>query len=153
MSCKWIEKVGLATFDNGRLLVVRKRGGSIFILPGGKPEGEEGDLAALAREIHEELGCTVSAPFLSGTFKDRAAGIDDAVVIVRLYTGTLIGRPEPRAEIEELAWVDVRKPGLVPLAPSIVNGILPHLRRRWRSSGQASGEAGGETVQGLLELI
>lgn len=154
MSCKWIEKVGLAAFDRGRMLVVRKRGGKIFILPGGKPEGEEGDLATLAREIDEELGCTVSAPVLSGVFKDRAAGSEDAVVVVRLYTGALVGTPQPRSEIEELAWIDIAKPGAISLAPSIVNGIIPHLRRQARRTGKtASGEPGGEVLQGLLELI
>ena len=60
MACRWIEKVGLAAIEDGRLLVVRKRGGAVFILPGGKPEGGESDLEALARELDEELGCAVA---------------------------------------------------------------------------------------------
>jgi 8-oxo-dGTP diphosphatase len=153
MSCRWIEKVGLATFDGDRLLVVRKRGGTLFILPGGKPEGQEGDLATLARELDEELGCRVAKPILSGVFKDRAAGIDDAIVIVRLYTGELLGDPLPQAEIEEIAWLNMRKPGSLPLAPSIVNGIIPHLRRRAKRAPPWSGKATSENVQGLFELF
>jgi 8-oxo-dGTP diphosphatase len=57
MACRWIHKVGLAVVSGDRLLVVRKRGTGTFILPGGKPEGSEGDLATLAREVDEELGC------------------------------------------------------------------------------------------------
>ena len=153
MSCKWIEKVGLAALDDGRLLVVRKRGASLFILPGGKPEGAEGDLATLTRELEEELGCAVSSPSLSGVFTDRAAGISDAVVVVRLYQGNLIGNPVPQAEIEELAWLDMRKPHSLPLAPSIVNGILPHLRKRLRRAAAQSGKPQPQVFQGLLELV
>lgn len=152
MSCKWIEKVGLAALDGERLLVVRKRGGSLFILPGGKPEREEGDLAALSRELDEELGCSVSSPSLSGVFTDRAAGIADAVVVVRLYRGDLLGAPLPQAEIEELAWLDIRKPDSLPLAPSIVNGILPHLRKTMRRAARLS-KPQPQAVQGLLELV
>jgi 8-oxo-dGTP diphosphatase len=152
MSCKWIEKVGLAALDGNRLLVVRKRGGSLFILPGGKPEGEEGDLAALSRELDEELGCSMSSPSLSGVFTDRAAGIADAVVVVRLYRGELVGDPVPRAEIEELAWLDIRKPDSLPLAPSIINGILPHLRKTMRRAARLS-KPQPQVIQGLLELV
>lgn len=152
MSCKWIEKVGLAALDGERLLVVRKRGGSLFILPGGKPEGEEGDLAALSRELDEELGCSVSSPSLSGVFTDRAAGIADAVVVVRLYQGDLVGDPVPQAEIEELAWLDIRKPDSLPLAPSIINGILPHLKKTMRRAARLS-KPQPQVVQGLLELV
>jgi 8-oxo-dGTP diphosphatase len=152
MSCKWIEKVGLAALDDGRLLVVRKHGGTMFILPGGKPEGTEGDLAALTRELDEELGCSVSSPSLSGVFTDRAAGVSDAVVVVRLYQGNLVGNPIPQAEIEELAWLDIRKPDTLPLAPSIVNGILPHLRKTLRRAARLS-KPQPQVVQGLLELV
>lgn len=152
MSCKWIEKVGLAALDGNRLLVVRKRGGSLFILPGGKPEEEEGDLAALRRELDEELGCSMSSPSLSGVFTDRAAGIADAVVVVRLYRGELVGDPVPRAEIEEIAWLDIRKPDSLPLAPSIINGILPHLRKTMSRAARLS-KPQPQVIQGLLELV
>jgi 8-oxo-dGTP diphosphatase len=156
VACKWIEKVGLACLENGRLLVVRKRGGSVFILPGGKPEGKESDLMTLARELNEELGCGVSRPSLEGVFTDVAAGYQNAVVVVRLYSGDIIGRPMPQAEIEELAWLDLSKPRSLPLAPSITNAILPHLRRRLRKvaafgSGLASQQF-DDLAQGCLEL-
>ena len=153
MTCTWIQKVGLATIDDGRLLVVRKRGSDVFILPGGKPEGIESDLETLAREIDEELGCRIERPFLHGVFMDVAAGAKDAVVVVRLYSAELVGDMRPQAEIEELAWVDMKRPGNVALAPSIRNRILPHLLKCARARAASSDEEGGKAAQGLLEIL
>jgi 8-oxo-dGTP pyrophosphatase MutT (NUDIX family) len=49
--------VGCAIIKNKTLVVVRKEkeGKSSWILPGGKPEPGESDLACLVREIFEEL--------------------------------------------------------------------------------------------------
>lgn len=147
---RWIIKVGLAAELDGRLLVARKRGSDIFILPGGKPEGEESDLETLSREIDEELGCGIARPVLRGVFTDIAAGVADAMVVVRLYSGDLVGEPKPCSEIEELAWVDIRKPTLR-LAPSIENGILPFLRRKGK--GSSSVQKTGELLQGAFEIV
>jgi 8-oxo-dGTP diphosphatase len=153
MARKWIHKVGLAAISNGCLLVARKRNSDIFILPGGKPEGSESDLETLAREIDEELGCGIASPCLRDVFKDVAAGESDSVVVVRLYSATLVGEPKPCSEIEELAWIDIKAPHGLRLAPSIENGILPYLRKRGRLTGAASGHGGDKMVQGLLELV
>lgn len=156
MSNRWIEKIGLAVVEDGRLLVLRKRGGDLFILPGGKPEDSETDLAALAREINEELGCTVDSVNLEGVFADVAAGLANAAVVVRLYSGKLVGEPSPRSEIEEQEWLDLRHPTKIPLAPSITNSILPHVKRRWRKgafSTQTKGaDFSGKVLQDLFEV-
>lgn len=148
---RWIHKVGLAAEREGHLLVARKRGSHVFILPGGKPEGEENDLQTLSREIREELGCGIERLYLRGVFKDIAADASETIVVVRLYSGSLVGEPTPSSEIEELAWVNIRKPALK-LAPSISNGILPYLRRR--KGKIASGvENSGKPLQGAFEIV
>ena len=124
-----ITKIGLAVFDNDRLLLVRKCGSGIYILPGGKPVRGEDDAQTLVREIDEELGCRIQLSNLLflGSFSDDAADLPDVRVTVRLYQGRLVGAPSPRSEIDELLWFtpNVRRP--VALAPSLRNSILPFL--------------------------
>src|ERR1051325_1537771 len=102
-----ITKIGLALVRGDQLLLVRKRGSCVYILPGGKPEKDESDVRALSREIEEELGCrldTTNLVFL-GSFVDTAADANETVVTVKLYGGgRLIGEPSPRSEIEEIFW-------------------------------------------------
>ncbi len=53
----------------GRNLLVRKRGATVFQQPGGKRDpGDADELATLARELREELGCELVA----GTVLDRS---------------------------------------------------------------------------------
>ena len=137
MALEWIEKIGLAAVVEGRLLVVRKRGSSLFILPGGKPESGETELQALTRELDEELGCGLNRPVLQGVFKNVAAGQDNAVVVVRLYSGELVGDPTPQAEIEQAFWLDLRRPATLLLAASIKIGIIPYLVKQMRKQALA----------------
>src|SRR4051812_28020265 len=101
-----ITKIGLAVIAGDRLLLVRKKGSNFLILPGGKPEPDENDAQALARELEEELGCGVLCDQLKflGTFSDEAAGMPGVRVIIKLYTGELIGTPIPNAEIDSVVW-------------------------------------------------
>jgi len=124
-----IVKIGLAVVQDGCLLLVRKRGSYCYILPGGKPERGEDDLTALTREIHEELGCAFAPERIRylGVFRDRAAGLADTEVVVKLYVGTLVGDPIPQAEIEQLIWFNPRSDTKTKLAPSLINSIVPHL--------------------------
>ncbi len=126
---KHIVKIGLAITEANRLLLVRKRGGASYILPGGKPEAGEDDSQALAREVDEELGCEldVSSLVFLGAFSDAAADMYDTVVTIRLYEGRLVGSPAPQAEIECLAWFKLDLSEHVTLAPSIQNQIIPFL--------------------------
>lgn len=92
----------------GRILTVRKRGTSMFMLPGGKPEAGESAAECAAREVHEELGVVVApdALRLVGTFDAVAA--NEAGFTVRATVFAHDGDVEPvvQAELEEARWVD-----------------------------------------------
>ena len=121
-----IRKIGLILHRNGRLLVVRKKGGTLWILPGGKPDADETDEATLRREVLEELGCHVSwsRPYMECTAP--AADLHDVMVTVCCHIGEIAGVPRACQEIEEVRWIDITAPD-VPLAVSIEEEMLPAL--------------------------
>ena len=102
---------------NGRMLVVRKRGTAIFMKPGGKREPGEDDITALARELDEELGCRLVEARLLGRFEAPAANEPGFTVRAATYLASVEGEIRARAEIEELAWIDIANPGDIALAP------------------------------------
>ena len=124
-----VEVVGAVIRDaSGRLLTVRKRGTVRFMLPGGKREPGEDDLAALARELDEELGVTLTSARLLGRFEAPAANEPGATVRSSAYIVEIGGEIAIRAEIEELLWIDPAAPPDVPIAPLLVGQILPALK-------------------------
>ncbi|GAA2522718.1 NUDIX hydrolase [Winogradskya humida] len=113
----------------GRWLLVRKRGTTIFMQPGGKLEPGESPDQALVRELHEELGMRVGVEALGhvGRFMAPAANEAGFDIDVDVYTAPYPGPVTPLAEIEEARWLDPRTPGDVVLAPLIVDRLLPLL--------------------------
>ena len=123
-----VEVVGAVIRDaTGKLLTVRKRGTTRFMLPGGKRDRDEDDLSALARELAEELGVRmVSAEWL-GSFEAPAANEPGAIVRSRAYRVEIAGTISCRAEIEALSWVDPSASPDRPMAPLLLQHILPTL--------------------------
>jgi 8-oxo-dGTP diphosphatase len=114
----------------GRVLLVRKRGTTAFMQPGGKIDPSENALAALTRELQEELACNIrvaTARFL-GRFTAAAANEVGQTVIADLYGVEVDGDPKAAAEIEELAWVRIETPDEYLLAPLTRDHVLPLLR-------------------------
>jgi 8-oxo-dGTP diphosphatase len=125
-----IEVVGALIHDaQGRLLTVRKAGTKVFMLPGGKREPGEDDLAALARELREELGVTLVSADPVGVFEAAAANEPGARVRSHPYRVVVAGDIAAAAEVAELRWIDPAAPG-APLAPLLEREILPALRSR-----------------------
>ena len=86
-----IHKIGLLVVRDNRVLLCRKRRGTtLLILPGGKPEAGESEEQALAREIREELDAGVNAIEHFGNYEDEAAG-EARRVRISLYKGVLDG--------------------------------------------------------------
>lgn len=115
---------------SGRMLLVRKRGTSTFMKPGGKRDAGEDDLTTLARELEEELGCRLVAAELLGHFSAPAANEAGFTVQSATYLATVEGDIAPRAEIEELIWISPAAPGDLRLAPLLIEQVLPALLAR-----------------------
>ena len=116
----------------GRVLLVRKRGTTAFMQPGGKRDAGEDDVSALAREIDEELGCHVVRDTVQplGEFAAIAANEPGFVVRAFLYAVDVDGNIMPKAEIDEMIWIDPAAPADIPLAPLTRDHVLPLASRR-----------------------
>lgn len=103
---------------DGMTLLVRKRGTSAFMQPGGKIEPDEQPRQALCRELAEEIGLAVdpARPVYLGRFEAPAAHEDDRMVEAEIFRLEIAEPVAATAEIEEIAWVDPRAPGPLPLA-------------------------------------
>jgi len=127
-----IEIVAAVITDGcGKVLVVRKRGATRFMQPGGKPGTDGPPLSALARELHEELGLAMdpSSVIALGTHEDWAVNEPGHRVRARAWWVHVTGMPRPQAEIAELAWIELHGPPSVDLAPLSAGHILPAARK------------------------
>lgn len=128
MSEKLISVVAaLIRDERGRVLLVRKRGTAAFMQPGGKRDTGESDVAALAREIVEELGCCVDQRTARslGVFECAAANEPGYQVRAAVYAVDIDGTVQPQAEIEQIVWVDPQALPDLPLAPLTRDHVLP----------------------------
>ena len=80
-----------------------------------------------ARELNEELGVCLDAnsAIRIGEFEDVAVNEPGHRVRAQAYFCSVEGTPSPKAEIEELAWVDPAGPYHVTVAPLSAKHILP----------------------------
>jgi 8-oxo-dGTP diphosphatase len=117
--------------DAGQYLLVRKRGTAAFMQPGGKREPGEDDLAALSREIREELGCgmVMESAVPLGQFRALAANEAGREVVADLWQVALSSVPRPSAEIDAMIWFDPGAPAYVVLAPLTRDHVLPASKR------------------------
>jgi 8-oxo-dGTP diphosphatase len=113
--------------DDGRVLLVRKRGTAAFMQPGGKRDAGESDVTALSREIVEELGCRVTANSARslGVFECQAANEPGFRVQAAVYAVDVEGTIKPQAEIDEMIWVDPRALPDLHFAPLTRDHVLP----------------------------
>jgi len=115
---------------DGSLLTVRKRGTSMFMLPGGKLEPGESAVDCAVREAAEEVGLVFVAADLVelGDWTAAAANEPGALVRSTVFLAPPAPDPMPLGEIEELRWHPLQEDGH-DVAPLLVEHVLPVLRR------------------------
>ena len=120
----------VAINGRGETLLVRKRGTAAFMQPGGKLAEGETPLEALAREIGEELGCSLDLDACRplGRFQVPAANEPGHIVDAELFAARLAGEARPCGEIEEAVWVDPAGEVDLVLAPLTRIHALPLAR-------------------------
>jgi uncharacterized protein (TIGR00730 family) len=116
--------------DAGRVLLVRKRGSLFFMQPGGKLEDGETALGTLARELNEELGCTLLHATPLGIFSAWAANEVGHVVEAALFHVESAGEIKLGGEIEEFVWVQPGDVSALRLAPLTRDHVVPLIRSR-----------------------
>jgi len=125
-------RIAAALIDDeaGRLLLVRKTGTRWFMQAGGKVEAGESALAALQRELAEEIGlevCTQDVRYL-GCFSASAANERNTIVEAELFHIRVRVAPMAQAEIAEAIWVGAADAAGLPLAPLTRYVVLPLAR-------------------------
>jgi 8-oxo-dGTP pyrophosphatase MutT (NUDIX family) len=112
---------------DGRVLTVRKRGTSMFMLPGGKLEPGESAVDAARREVAEEVGLEIGGLELLGEFTAAVANEPGRTVASTVFRAALAGEPRATGEIAELRWsplMEIR----ADMAPLLREHVLPALR-------------------------
>ncbi|WP_296137981.1 NUDIX domain-containing protein [uncultured Tessaracoccus sp.] len=113
---------------DGHVLLVRKRGTTAFMQPGGKPEPGEDARACAVRELEEELGLRLDPAGLQPLGEHRAAAANEhgwtVVADCFLHPQPVPDEVRPAAEIVETRWVDPASPPAdVELAPLFAQHI------------------------------
>jgi 8-oxo-dGTP pyrophosphatase MutT (NUDIX family) len=98
----------------------------MFMQAGGKIEGGEAPIAALQRELNEELGLSIEVNDVRylGAFEAEAANEPGHVVRADLFELFLSEAVAPAAEIEETIWLSPSDSPVPPLAPLTRKHVL-----------------------------
>lgn len=119
----------LITDENGRCLLVRKKGSTFFIQPGGKLEPGETAEEALVRELQEELNLSIRIESLNplGRFTDIAINEPEHNLFADVFKIDFLPSTDavPAAEIEEVIWLRPEDAKTVELAPLTANQLIP----------------------------
>lgn len=121
-----IVKYAAIIIRDHKILLVRKKGTSVFISPGGKPEFGETQEDCLRREIYEELGTVMLSSKKYRTDYSVSAFEQEPIKIVS-YLVEIASDPVPASEIEELKWVSVSDIATISVASIFRDAVIPAL--------------------------
>jgi 8-oxo-dGTP diphosphatase len=130
---KHIYKAAGIIIRQNRVLATRSHDQDVFINPGGKLIKDETYEEALIRELHEELGISVTETDVQplGEWDAVAAYDADSIVHIKAFLVTHFeGDIMPSNEVEELLWLDYRKSRDYRLGSILEEEIIPLLKRR-----------------------
>jgi len=136
---------------DGRFLLAQRPAGKVYAgyweFPGGKVEPGEPLQAALARELHEELGIEVERayPWIVQVYAYPHARVRLNFFRVRAWRGEPHGR-----EAQQLAWQQVSALSVAPLLPANAP-VLRALQLPFEYAITRAGEIGEEMQLRLLE--
>lgn len=124
-----IIKYAAVIIQDGKLLLVRKKGTKIFISPGGKPNPGETEKDCLCREVREELGVIMTSAEIYRTDYSISVFEDDNIKVTS-YLVEISGKPVPSSEIEEIRWVSVADVPSLSVGSIFRDGVIPQLIAR-----------------------
>lgn len=120
---KRVHVVGAVIVEDGRILCTQRGSGALagrWEFPGGKLEAGESPEAALAREIREELGCTITVGTKVVTTEHE---YDFAVVVLTTFYSKLAdGRPA-LSEHTDSTWLAPAELATLNWAPADVPAV------------------------------
>jgi len=124
----------LVVDPDGRLLVVRKRGTSVYMQPGGKPEAGETPAETLSRELAEELGVSIRPDALQplGRFTAPAANEAGTTLVADVFAADIAQPVAAAAEIDDVRWMHPDEFATTPVAPLITQHMVPLIAARTR---------------------
>lgn len=100
----FIDKLAYIYVVDKKVLVTLSKGKDTWYIPGGKREANETDVAALKREVKEELNVELTDESIEyyGTFEAQAHGKPEGTIVrMTCYTGTFSGTLTASSEIEK----------------------------------------------------
>jgi 8-oxo-dGTP diphosphatase len=116
--------------QGSRILMSRRRAEqampNLWEFPGGKVEPGEPPVAALAREVREELGCEIE---VGGIHEVVFHAYPEFDLVMLVYAATIVGGAPHAVDVAEVAWIEAAQiprldllPADYPLALALARG-------------------------------
>ncbi|MBC8767035.1 NUDIX domain-containing protein [Arenibacter sp. BSSL-BM3] len=126
-SSEIIDQLAWIHVADQKLLAIKPKGKTNFILPGGQKEPKESDVMTLSREIKDELGIILDISSFEhlGIFEARANGRKPNILIrSTCYSSEYTGELKVNPEVGEIFWLNYVDRESVSEVDSLIFDIL-----------------------------